>query len=65
MNTVGFFGNGSPKSAVIGIALADNDDGTFTEEKAVPASTFVAEKVFQRRRNHHMRRRQDCGKNLA
>ena len=34
-----------PKSAVIGIELADDDNGTFTERKAVPISIAVAEKL--------------------
>ena len=46
MDTMGLFSDGSPKSAVIGIKFADNDDGTFTEEKAVPISMAVAEEVF-------------------
>ena len=48
MDTVGLLDSRSPKSTVIGIALADNDDGTFTKEKAVPLSTAVAELVFFR-----------------
>ena len=48
MDSVGLFDNDSPKSAVIGIALADNDNGRFTEEKPIPVSTFVAEEVFKR-----------------
>ena len=35
-----------PKSAVIGIELADNDHGAFTERKAVPISAVAAEQVF-------------------
>ena len=35
-----------PNSAVVGIALADNDHGTFTRRKVVPVSAAVAEKVF-------------------
>ena len=35
-----------PKSAVIGIELADNDHGAFTERKAVPVSAVAAEQVF-------------------
>ena len=46
MDTVGRLDSESPKSAVIGITLADNDDGRFTEEKAVPISMAVAEEVF-------------------
>ena len=45
MDTVGRLDSESPKSAVIGIKLADKDDGTFTEEKSVPISTAVAEKL--------------------
>ena len=48
MDTVGVLSDDSPKSAVVGISLDDKDDGTFTEEKAVPISTLVAEKVFIR-----------------
>ena len=46
INTMGLLSDGSPKSAAIGIALADND--SFTKRKAVPISTLVAEKVFDR-----------------
>ena len=46
MDTMGLFSDGSPKSAVIGIALAINDGRTFTDEKAVAISTTVAEGVF-------------------
>ena len=48
MNSVGLLGDGSPKSAVVGIVLADNDGRTFTKRKAVPVSTLAAEKVFKR-----------------
>ena len=48
MDTVGLLDSRSPKSAVIGIALADNFDGKFIEEKAVPISMAVAELVFFR-----------------
>ena len=46
MDSVGLFGNDSPKSAVIGIESADSKYGTFIQDKAVPISTAVAEKVY-------------------
>ena len=48
MNTVGLLSNGSPKSAVVGIALADDDGGMYSKRKAVPVSTLAAENVFKR-----------------
>ena len=42
-----------PKSAVIGIELADDDNGTFTERKAVPISIAVAEKLAHILSSHH------------
>ena len=46
MDPIGNLKSGVPKSLVIGIALADNDNGTFTKRKVVPVSAAVAEQVF-------------------
>ena len=46
IDTDGLLDSKSPKSAVIGIELADDDNGTFTERKAVAISAVVAEQVF-------------------
>ena len=46
IDTDGLLDSKSPKSAVIGIELADNDHGAFTERKAVPISAVAAEQVF-------------------
>ena len=41
-----------PKSAAIGIPLADNDHGTFTKRKAVPISAVVAEMLSHVHSSH-------------
>ena len=46
MDPIGHLNGGVPKSAAIGIALDQNDHGTFTKRKAVPVSAAVAEMVF-------------------
>ena len=46
MDPMGPLDSKYPKSAVIGIALDENDGGTFTKQKSVPVSMTVAEKVF-------------------
>ena len=46
LDPMGNLNSAFPKSAVVGIALADNDHGAFTERKTVPISAAVAEQVF-------------------
>ena len=46
LDPMGNLNSNFPKSAVIGIELADNDNGAFTERKAVPISAVAAEQVF-------------------